>query len=356
MKVVMVDDSSADRNLCRILLEEVHGPEVQFYGEQRAAAGLRTCKRVQPDVLLLDYKLPEMTGLEFLQKLRENSTSNPDFAVVMLTGWASEQVAVDAMKAGAQDYLVKDRITADGLSLAVQKAMQKVSLLRVLREERDRLARSLAEKEVLLKEVHHRVKNNLQVIASLLRLQAASMNSAGMKSQDLASALEESQHRVESMALIHEQLYESGDLQEVDLARHATQLMTNLFHSYGVDPARIQGRVAIPVAGGEPLVMDVHRAIPAGLILNELISNALKHAFPKGRSGSIAVESEVAGGNVTLVVRDDGVGLADDFDACSRGSLGLQIVEILARQLRGVLTVERGRGATFRLTFPERQS
>jgi two-component sensor histidine kinase/CheY-like chemotaxis protein len=354
MKVVMVDDSSADRNLCRILLEEVHGPTLQFFEEQRAAAGLHTCRRIQPDCLLLDYKLPEMTGLQFLQHLREDAPGDPEFAVVMLTGWASEQVAVDAMKAGAQDYLVKDRITADGLSLAVQKAMQKVSLLRVLREERDRLARSLAEKEVLLKEVHHRVKNNLQVVASLLRLQAASMGSP-----ELAAALEESQHRLESMAMIHEQLYESGDLREVDLAKHATQLMGNLFASYGVDPVRIRGRVAIPLTPNEPLLLDVHRAIPAGLILNELVSNALKHAFPAGRCGSISVEGEQRAGNVTLVVGDDGVGLPADFDSRAptsgkKGSLGLHIVEILARQLRGVLTVERGRGATFRLTFPER--
>jgi len=354
MKVVMVDDSPADRNLCRILLEEVHGSELQFFGEQRAAQGLETCRKVQPDCLLLDYKLPEMTGLEFLKQLRENASGEPSFAVVMLTGWAGEQAAVDAMKAGAQDYLVKDRITADGLNLAVQKAMQKVSLLRVLREERDRLANSLAEKEVLLKEVHHRVKNNLQVIASLLRLQAGSMGSP-----ELAAALEESQHRVESMAMIHEQLYESGDLGEVDLARHAAQLLDNLFSSYGVDQARIRGCVAIPRAPGAPLLLDVHQAIPAGLILNELVSNALKHAFPGGRCGSIAVEGERRDGTVTLVVRDDGVGLPAGFPAGGNRTLGLQIVEILARQLHGALTVESGPlerpcGATFSIAFPER--
>jgi len=332
--------------LCRILLGEVHGSELQFFGEQRASAGLSICREVQPDCLLLDYKLSEMNGLEFLRRLQEGSATEPDFAVVMLTGWASEQDAVDAVKAGAQDYLAKDRITADGLSLAIQKAMQKVSVLRVLRQERDRLARSLEEKEVLLREVHHRVKNNLQVIASLLRLQAGAMGSP-----ELTAALEDSQHRVESMAMVHEQLYESSDLREVNLEKHAKQLMTNLFDSYGVDAARMRGSVAISLASGQPLLLDVHRAIPAGLILNELISNSLKHAFPGGRSGSITVEGEQRGGKVTLVVRDDGVGLPATPQ--KHGSLGLQIVEILARQLRAVLTIERGSGATFRLTFPE---
>jgi two-component sensor histidine kinase/CheY-like chemotaxis protein len=345
----MVDDSASDRNLCRVLLEEVHGPDLEFYGEQRAIAGLRTCKKIRPDVLLLGHQLPDMSGVEFLRRLHETPVSEPEFAVVMLVGWAGDQAAVEALRAGAQDYLIKDRITADGLSLAVQKAMQKVGLLRVVREERDRLARSLAEKEVLLKEVHHRVKNNLQVIASLLRLQAAST-----ASPELASALEESQHRVESMALIHEQLYESGDLREIDLAEHAAQLLDNLLHSYGADPARIRGIVRIPVTPGEPLRLDVHRAIPAGLILNELISNALKHAFAGQRNGTITVEGERCEGNVTLTVRDDGVGLSQDAEAGSR-SLGLRIVEILARQLHATLTVQSGQGAAFRITFPERQ-
>src|SRR5258708_1217176 len=113
-----------------------------------------------------------------------------------------------------------------------------------------------------------------------------------MKSPELAAALEESQHRLESMAMIHEQLYESRDLREVDLAKHATQLMSNLFASYGVDAARIRGRVEIRVTPSQPLLLEVHQAIPAGLILNELISNALKHAFPAGRCGSISVEGE----------------------------------------------------------------
>src|SRR6185369_8976797 len=111
-----------------------------------------------------------------------------------------------------QDYIVKDRITAEGLSLAVRKATEKASLIRTLKAERDRLAKSLAEKEVLLKEVHHRVKNNLQVVCSLLRLQASQCTD-----ERLLDALREGQHRVESMALIHEQLYETGDLREVDL-------------------------------------------------------------------------------------------------------------------------------------------
>ena len=223
-----------------------------------------------------------MTGLEFLAQLcPEDTVSTPRFAVVMLTGMASEEVAGKALRAGAQDYLVKDRITAEGLSLAVRKATEKVGLIRALQGEKDLLARSLAEKEVLIQEVHHRVKNNLAVIASLLRLQASNL-----ADESLAAVLRESQHRVESMALIHEQLYTNGDLREVDLAQHAALLAGSLFHSYGIEPARISWSVAV-----DPLPLGVDQAIPAGLILNELVSNALKHVHSQdGRTGSVVIE------------------------------------------------------------------
>src|SRR5215475_7824436 len=160
MKVVMVDDSPLDRKLYRLMLEETFGKELELVEAGSAAAGIEACKTASPDCTLLDYRLPDMTGLEFLKQIRSNDPAAvPEFAVVMLTGLADEQIAVEAMKSGAQDYLLKDRITPDALTLAIRKATEKVGLMRALKQERDRLATSLAEKEVLLKEVHHRVKN-----------------------------------------------------------------------------------------------------------------------------------------------------------------------------------------------------
>ncbi|HVO97021.1 MAG TPA: histidine kinase dimerization/phosphoacceptor domain -containing protein [Bryobacteraceae bacterium] len=344
MKVVMVDDSPADRRLCQILLCEVYGPDLAFFEAGGAAQGLETCRRESPDCVLLDYKLPDMTGLEFLARLCPHDGGDvPGTAVVMLTGLASEQIAIQAMKNGAQDYLVKDRISAESLSLAVRKATEKVSLIRALKGERDLLAQSLAEKEVLIQEVHHRVKNNLAVIASLLRLQASAM-----PDERLAAALHESQHRVESMALIHEQLYSNGNLREVDLARHAALLASNLFHSFGVDPARIACHVAV-----EPLLLGVDQAIPAGIILNELISNALKHAFPNGQTGSVTLEGNREKGRIQLSVRDDGIGVSPGVDLVRPHSLGMQIIQILTRQLKGTFEVSCGRPATFKISFPE---
>jgi two-component sensor histidine kinase len=347
MKVVMVDDSPADCRLCHELLGEVYGDDLEFFESHGAAQGLETCRTVAPDCVLLDYKLPDMTGLEFLAKLcPDDSVTTPKFAVVMLTGLTSEKVAAQAMRAGAQDYLVKDPITAEGLGLAVRKATEKVSLIRALQSERDLLARSLAEKEVLIQEVHHRVKNNLAVIASLLRLQASNMSD-----EHLVSALRESQHRVESMALIHEQLYSNGDLREVDLSRHAALLAGSLFHSYGVDAARISWRVAM-----EPLLLGVDQAIPSGLILNELVSNALKHAFPDGRRGSVVIEGGRTEGKIHLAVQDDGIGTPPGVELVRPKSLGMQIIKILTRQLKGTFEVACGRPATFKISFPEAKS
>jgi two-component sensor histidine kinase len=347
---VMVDDSTEDRRLYRTLLAEAYTRDqakpasgLDFADASTGQEGLRLCQTLAPDCVLLNHELPDMTGMEFLARLKAGSPNDdPAYAVVMLTGLSSERIAVEALKMGAQDYLLKDRVTADSLSLAVNKATGKVGLIRALKAERDRLAASLAEKEVLLKEVHHRVKNNLQVIASLLRLQIEVMQDG-----HLIEALRESQHRVESMALIHEQLYETADLREVDLCRHASLLMNKLFNAYGVDATRIHRHVNIP-----PLPLAVNRAIPAGLILNELISNALKHAFPGQRTGHL----EVRGGRVNtssrgerdtqvfFEVSDDGVGLSAEIEIARPRSLGLEIVNILARQLQGVLTLERAAG------------
>jgi len=368
MRVLMVDDSAADRKLYRMLLEDRHANPrgLEVLEACGGAEGLELCRSAAPDCVLLDYKLPGMTGLEFLAHLTGDSPSDfPAVAVVMMTNLASEKIAVKALRAGAQDYLSKDRITSESLSMAVEKATQKVALLRALKDERDRLARSLAQKDVLLQEVHHRVKNNLAVIVSLLRLQAGAFTD-----ERLNAALRESQNRVESMALIHEQLYQASDqdgpqpgnaAREVDLARHASQLAAQLFHSYGVQESRIALRVEVP-----PLPLAVDRAIPAGLILNELISNALKHAFPEGRGGAIAITGNMTEGRIALEVRDNGVGLAPAVDLEHPVSAGLRIVQILTRQLKGDFeagpagggAVGSGRsdsqlvGAVFRVTFP----
>jgi two-component sensor histidine kinase/ligand-binding sensor protein len=212
------------------------------------------------------------------------------------------------------------------------------------------LDQSLAEKDILLNEVHHRVNNNLTVIGSLLRMQAEA--SPG---KQVADALRSSQFRVESMALIHAHLYNAVDWRAVNFASYATVLADNLLRAYGIDQSRIRLQVEIG-----PLELGVDKAIPAGLILNELISNALKHAFPDGRHGSIFIGGKLDRGQVELFVRDDGVGVhgtAHESTAPRRDSLGMKIMKILCHQLKGTFAQpsepdEPGMGSTFRISFP----
>jgi two-component sensor histidine kinase len=206
----------------------------------------------------------------------------------------------------------------------------------------EELQASLAEKEVLLKEVHHRVKNNLQIISSLLELQ-----SDYITDDRSCRFLRESQDRIKSMALIHERLYESRDLASINLAGYIDDLCGHLFHSYFADPGRIRLKV-----DAEDMKLSIDKAIPCGLIINELVSNCLKHAFPDGRDGEIIICLHAGSGNrITLSVADNGVGLPPDLDFRKTATLGLQLVNMLTKQLQGHLETHNDHGAVFTLWF-----
>jgi two-component sensor histidine kinase/HAMP domain-containing protein len=206
----------------------------------------------------------------------------------------------------------------------------------------EELRRSLAEKEALLREVHHRVKNNLQVISSLLRLQATDS-----PSPEAARLFQESENRIRSMALIHEQLYRSGDLARIDFRDYVDGLTRNVLASAGEVGRPIKLTVDV-----EPVSLDLDIAIACGLVLNELLSNALKHAFPDGQSGTISVAFHCADGAATLVVADDGVGLLTSGGQERPGALGQRLVAALVRQLRGTSSLRGDGGTEFTLTFP----
>ena len=197
-----------------------------------------------------------------------------------------------------------------------------------LKESKQQIQMSLKEKEILLKEIHHRVKNNLQIISSLLNLQ-----SGYVEDQQALASFKESQSRIKSMALIHEKLYQSENSLQINFAEYVQQLVVNLFRVYGVDPATVALKVQV-----ENILLGVDTAIPCGLILNELVSNCLKHAFPPGRSGEVNVSLiRVPDQNnkLALTVQDNGVGFPKHIDFSNSKSLGLQLVNTLAAQLKG---------------------
>ena len=209
------------------------------------------------------------------------------------------------------------------------------------RKRTDDLVKSaLREKEILLREIHHRVKNNMQVITSLLNLQAS-------QTQDPAARamLEESRQRVRSIALIHEKLYRTASLADVDFGAYLKSVADELLRTFGRPEITC-------VLDLEPIRLEIGRAIPAGLIVNELLTNTLRHAFPPGTKGTARVRLHAAGeGMVELVVQDDGVGFPQGKDIASATTIGLAIVRTLVEQMQGTLTLEPGRGTTVTIRF-----
>jgi len=203
---------------------------------------------------------------------------------------------------------------------------------------------SLQEKEILLREIHHRVKNNLQIISSLLNLQ-----SQYVKDETALEMFKESRLRIRSMAMVHEKLYKSRDLSQVDFGDYVQSLAQNLFQVYGITPEKISLRVNV-----HDIFLDINTAIPCGLLVSELISNALKHAFPDKKRGEIKVNMFPAeDDSIRLEVSDNGVGFEGDLDLKSSDSFGLQLVDMLTEQLQGKLSIKREGGTTFILDFKE---
>jgi PAS domain S-box-containing protein len=213
----------------------------------------------------------------------------------------------------------------------------------ILRDREVALVAGLREREILLQEVHHRVKNNLQLISSLINFQCRELEPGTAR-----DALDACRDRVRSIALIHERLYRSQDYANMSFADYARNLTSSIYHATGVAPARVGLALQL-----EDIAFSVEKAVPCGLILNELMTNALKHAFPGERTGALSVAlRRVPGPLVELAVGDDGIGMAQDAAATARGSLGLQLVSMLVEQLEGKLDVIRDHGTTFRVTFP----
>ena len=205
-----------------------------------------------------------------------------------------------------------------------------------------RLEASLKEKEILLKEIHHRVKNNLQVVSSLLSLQSATVQNPAVH-----DFVQESERRIQAMALVHETLHRGSDLAQLPVAEYVEALSQQLARAYGVDRSRLVVQSQV-----EGVVLPLDTAMPCGLILSELISNCLKHAFPGGAVGDVTVTLTHAADRLTLRVSDSGCGFPEHLDFRHTESLGLQLVCLLTEQLEGTIALERGGGTAFTLTFP----
>ncbi len=205
----------------------------------------------------------------------------------------------------------------------------------------EKLQASLREKEVLLREIHHRVKNNLHIISSLLDLQANLLDNEG-----LLEIFADSQNRIQSMALIHEQLYQSPDLGEVEFGAYIHQLMDNLFLSFSHHLNQVK-----PVIEVASVYLNLETAIPCGLLINELITNSFKHGFPDQHSGEIYIEFYQQQKQLTLTIWDNGIGIPESVDWQNHSSLGLKLVQILSQQLKAKIKTDFSQGTYFQFIF-----
>ncbi len=300
------------------------------------------------------------TGAAQLYGYSAEEVENRSMAMLLVPERQEElPILLDRIKSGERArHYASVRLTKDGRRLDVSVAVSPiksaeakiigVSLIARDISEHKRavanIAAALKEKEVLLREIHHRVKNNLQVVCSLLHLQ-----SNLIRDKEALEVFRESEARIKSMALIHEKLYQSENLALVQFDEYVRSLLSMALASYGsrANTLRLEANL-------QPTSLGMELAIPLGLILNELISNGVRHAFPGGRSGVIAVDLHQRGDHrLALVVRDNGVGLPGNFALETSSSLGLRLVMLLAGQIGGELTYRNNDGAEFTVTCPE---
>jgi two-component sensor histidine kinase len=317
-----------------------------------------------PDIILLDINLPGITGFEIAARLKAKRRTH-SIPVIFMSARTDSKDKIRAFDLGAVDYITKPinleeaaaRINAHLTIRSLQKSLEEKNsrlsreiaerkkVEEALRKSEEQIKIQLKEKEVLLKEIHHRVKNNLQIINSLLNLQSRDITDK--ESQD---AFEKCKNRIDSIALVHEKLYQSEDLANIEFGEYVNTLTVRLFDAYSAKLPEVKLKTDV-----DNLYLQVNKAIPCSLVINELVMNSIKHGFPGGRKGEISVELKTLGDTkVSLIVADNGIGLPENFQIDTPSTLGMQIIEALVGQLHGSLRVEKSKGTKFIVEFQVR--
>ena len=290
---------------------------------------LKTLENENFDVVLMDLGLPDSQGFRTFIQVHNKM---PEVPIIIITGLEDEDLGVNAVKEGAQDYLVKGQVDKKLLARSLKFAIER-------KQTEEDIKSLLFERDVLLKETHHRVKNNMQVIHSLLNLQTHYAESS-----EVISALKESQNRVKSLGLMHEKIYNSSDRSKIDFNGYVNSLIVDLFSSN-----KLNGRIE-PIIDIGLVDFNLETAILCGLIINELVSNSIKHAFPNNRTGKINISINSNDSKYKLIISDDGIGFPDK-DFKQPYTLGFQIVNNLTDQLEGKIKLDSSIGTKYTINF-----
>lgn len=382
-KILMIEDNSRDVRLIQEMLKEVPNFSFEVKHSERLDEGLEYLKDDKFDILLLDLNLPDSTGFNTFIKARDSKSKVP---IVILSGAADEETAVEAVHEGAQDYLMKGevdgRLLARSIFYAIERKKTEEELIKHrdhleelvekrtlgLKEANKQLRReinerkqaeeeiraSLEEKKILLDEIQERIQNSLQTIISIIDAEYFQNNHK--KPNDFNQEIE---NRAKAVELINEKLYQSEDFAMIDFACYIKDMTNYLFEFYVVNSDLISLETDI-----ESIPLDIDLAIPCGLIINELVTNSLKHAFPGIRSiadesfvsndagkGKIYIKFHHDNGKMVLTVSDNGIGLPENIDFLNTETTGFRLVNKLVKQLSGEIKINRTEGTEFKIIF-----
>lgn len=342
ISVLFVEDNESIRNLYIKWLEK---RVVEVHYASNGQEGMELFTQYQPDLLISDISMPLVNGLDMIRKIKQ---ANPGLYVIVMSAYSFKEYFLEAISLGVNGYLIKP-VEPEKLYAMVDELAGYILMHRALEEKEKKrqiaesnLKKSLEEKEVLLKEVHHRVKNNMQIISSILKMQERLIDDPKLK-----TVLGESQNRIRSMALIHENLYRNESLANIQFKNYVQSLINTISRSYFDQQAKVKFHFNI-----EDVFLPIDVGIPCGLMINELISNAFKHAFPDRDQGNIHISLEHTGnGSYLLSVTDDGIGIKDSFEPEAANSLGMRIVFKLIQQIEGELSYDFSDGTKYFIRF-----
>ncbi len=333
--VLLIEDNLGDIVSIRTMISELSDGCFELKFAETLGEALTILENENFDVVLMDLGLPDSQGFRTFTQVHNKM---PDLPIIIITGLEDENLGLSAVKEGAQDYLVKGQVDKKLLARSLNFAIER-------KQTEEGLKSSINEKDILLKETHHRVKNNMQVIHSLLNLQTHFT-----KNKEAVDVLKDSQSRVKSLGIIHEKLYKSSDRSRIDFNEYVQSLTTDLLTSYSANE-RITPLIEI-----DDVKLTMDTAVLCGLIVNELISNSLKHAFPNNGHGEIQISLKLIGNRYVLVVNDDGIGFPDELDFKNTESLGLQLVNNITGQLDGEIEIDNSIGTNVTIKFEDLES